>query len=153
MAASGVTAVTSNGVLVAGYYGTAMSDGKNHLLAVPPSTYLGPIASGSSFALLGNLEVYSGFDVLNAVGFKDGVAVQLGSFLPPTYEAVTSSIVRYSLTLSGSGTQTVTAGTVQTVISAPNRCTNVEFIGHLGEDLLIAVRDRNGRRLVRVVKP
>ena len=153
MAASGVTAVTSDGVLVAGYYGNAMSDGKNHLLAVPPSTYLGPLANGSSFALLGNLEVYSGFDVLNAVGFKDGVAVQLGWFLPPTYEAVTSSIVRYPLTLSGSGPQTVVAGTAQTVIFAPNRCTNVEFIGHLGVDLLMAVRDRNGRRLVRLVKP
>ncbi len=153
MAASGATAVTSSGVLIAGYFGASATDGKNHLLAMPPSTYLGPIASGSSFALLGSLDVYAGFDILNAVGFKDGLAVQRGSFLPPTYEAVTSDIVRFQLTLSGAGTQTVTAGTMQTVVSAPNRCTNVDFIGHLGDDLLLAVKDRNGRRLVRVVKP
>ena len=153
MPASGVTASTSDGVLIAGYFGTAMNDGKNHLIAVAPSTYLGPIAGGSSFALMGNLEVYAGFDVLNAVGFKDGVAIQRGAFLPPLYDAVTSDIVRFALTLSGSGVQTVTAGPLQTVISAPNRCTSVDFIGRLGDDLLLAVKDRNGRRLVRVVKP
>ena len=152
MASSGVTAVTSDGVLVAGYYGSATSDGKNHLLAVPPSTYLGPIANGSSFALMGNLEVYAGFDVFSAVGFKDGIAVQRGSFLPPTFEAVTSDIVRFPLTLSGSGVQTVAAGAMQTVVTAPNRCTNVDFVTNMGDDLLIAVTDRSGRRLVRVVK-
>jgi len=152
-AASGVSAVTSNGIVIAGYYGTATSDSKNHLLAVAPSTYLGPIAGSTSFSLMGSVEVYAGFDVLNAVGFKDGVAVQRGDFLPPTYQAVTSDIVRYPLMLAGSGVQTVTVGAAQTVVSAPNRCTEVDFIGHLGDDLLLGVKDRTGRRLVRVVKP
>ena len=151
MASSGVSAAANNGVLVLGYYGGA--DFKNHLLVVPPSTYLGPLTGGTSFSLSTALEIYADLDVLNAVGFKDGLAIQHGGFPPPTYDPVTTSITRIPLTLTGSGTQTVTAGAAQTVLTAPNQCTSVDFVSHLGDDLLIAVKDRNGRRLVRLVKP
>jgi hypothetical protein len=60
--------------------------------------------------------------------------------------------VRIPLTLSGSGVQTVTVGAPQPVLLAPNRCTAVDFLSHLGSDLLVAVSDRNGRRLVRIGK-
>ena len=151
MASSGVSAATSNGVLVLGYFGAV--DFKNHLLVVAPSTYSAPLAYGTSFSLSTALEIYADVDVLNAVGFKDGVALQRGGFPPPTYDPVTTDVTRIPLTLTGSGTQTVTAGAPQTVITAPNQCTSIDFVSHLGDDLLIAVSDRNGRRLVRLVKP
>lgn len=149
--AQGNTASTNNGILIAGYYD--LGDFQNHLLAVPPSAYLGALASGTTVSLTGATEVYAGGDVLGVAGMGPDVIVQRGDYPPPNFEATTSEVRRIRLTLSGSGTQTVSVGVAGPVLTARSTCSKVLFVAPLGPDLIVGFEDRLGARVARITAP
>jgi hypothetical protein len=146
-AASGYSAVSSNGVAVLGYSAYP----KNTLHAVPPSVYTAALSSRTSFALGDWPEVYSGEDLFAAAGFGSGVALHRGSFDPETFAPLTKDVVRRELTLGGNP-ETVTVGAPTSVLTTRNTCTQVDLVTSMGADLLVGVADKNGRRLVRLQK-
>jgi hypothetical protein len=146
-ASSGYTAVTTNGVLLLGYFdGT---DYKNHVRAVPPSLSAPALTGRTSFALMSAPEVLAADDALDftAVG-TDAVVVRGG--YDANYASFTTRVERLPLTLSGSETQTVMAGAPVTLLEATNKCTKVSFVVGAGAKLLVGLTDRNGRRVLQV---
>jgi len=140
---SSATAVASNGVAVFGYsnYPT------DTLRAVAPATYNPEISSGAPFVLndTNAPEVYSGTDLKSAAGFGQGVALHRGTF------TTTSDVSRFELTLGGITPKSVTVGALQSVLTTTNNtCTHVVLLAPMGPDLLVGVKDKNGRRLVRL---
>jgi hypothetical protein len=148
-AANGFTARTANGVLLLGYFNG--SDFKNYLVGVPSSRYAGPLASRTSFALSQGNELLSGDDVADVTALgNDAVVVRGGYLFDPPYSAYTKRVERLPLAVSGSGTQTVTAGAPVTLVNAPDLCTRVVFAVGAGASLLLGVEDKHGRRLVQL---
>ncbi len=149
MASSGFTARTANGVLLLGYFSAA--DFNNHVLAAPPSLYSAAVAGRSSFALAQGSPLLDAADLadLTALG-NDAVVVRGGFLSEPPYSAFTTAVERLPLTVSGSGTQTVTAGTPVTLVNAPDTCTRVTFAVGGAATLLLGVEDKNGRRVVQL---
>lgn len=148
--ASGFTAVTGNGVLVAG---NARLDFTNVVRALSPSTYLGPIASGSSFTYTAASApiVAEGDTLADLTAFQDDVIVVRGGY-DAMFNPFTSRVERVPLTLSGSGTQTVTVGTpVMLLENGGLGCTRVFTAVGAGSDLYLGLDDRLGRRLVKLV--
>jgi hypothetical protein len=139
---SSATAVASNGVAVFGYsnYPT------DTLRAVAPATYNPEISSGAPFVLndTNAPEVYSGTDLKSAAGFGQGVALHRGTF------TTTSDVSRFALTLSGVAPTSPSVGQRMPVLTTSNTCTNVVLLAPMGPDLLVGVKDKNGRRLVRL---
>ncbi|XXF77299.1 hypothetical protein P2318_30240 [Myxococcaceae bacterium GXIMD 01537] len=151
-ASSGYTAVTADGIAVLGYF--SGQDFLNHLLAVSPAGYGATLGgSGASVDLSGALDFYSGGDLFGVAGFGGGVALHRGSYDSTTWAQVTSDVSRVSLSTSGSGGSSVTAGALATVLVAQDRCTEVVLLAPMGHDLLVGISDKNGRRLVRLHKP
>jgi hypothetical protein len=147
-ASSGYTAVTSNGVFLVGYIdGT---DFKPHVRAVPPSLSAPALTGRVSFALSGAPEILVADDVqgFTAVG-TDAVIVR-GAYDFSRDDTFTSRVERLPLTLSGAGTQTVTAGAPVTFLEATNRCTSVSFVVGAGARVLVGLTDRNGRRVLQL---
>jgi hypothetical protein len=139
---SSATAVASNGVAVFGY----SSYPTDTLRAVAPATYNPEISSGAPFVLndTNAPEVYSGTDLKSATGFGAGVALHRGTF------TATSDISRFELTLGGSTPTSVTVGERKSVLTVSNTCSDVVLMAPMGPDLLVGVKDKNGRRLVRL---
>ncbi len=139
---SSATAVASNGVAVFGYsqYPT------DTLRAVAPATYTPALSSGTPFTLTDTNapEVYSGTDLKSVTGFGEGVALHRGTF------TTTSDISRFELTLGGITPTSVTVGERKSVLTVANTCTDVVLMAPMGPDLLVGVKDKNGRRLVRL---
>lgn len=148
-ASSGFAARTANGVLLLGYFSGV--DFQNHVLGAPPSLYAGPLVGRTSFALSQGSDVLSGDDVadLTSVG-NDAVVVRGGYLFDPPYSAYTTRVERLSLTVSGSGVQTVTPGTPVTLLNAPDLCTRVVFAVGGASSVLLGVEDKHGRRLVQL---
>lgn len=148
MASSGYTGVTANGVFLLGYFDG--SDFKNHVRAVTPSLSAPALTGRSSFALLGAAEVLAADDSLDFATVGDDAVVVRGGYDAVTFAAFTTRVERLPLTLSGSGTQTVTAGAPVTLLEATHRCTSVSFVVGSGAQVLVGLTDRNGRRVVLV---
>jgi hypothetical protein len=140
---SGFTAVASNGVAVLGFSDNTFA---NHIRAVAPATYTPALSSGTPFTLTDTNapEVYAGADLQSVAGFGEGVALRRGSF------TATSDISRFELTLGGITPTSVTVGERKAVLTVGNACTDVVLMAPMGPDLLVGVKDKNGRRLVRL---
>lgn len=149
--ASGNTAATTNGVIVAGYYD--LGDFTNKLLAVPPSAYAAALTNGTTVSLTGATQAYSGVDLLGVSSFGDHLVLQRGVYDSVTFAPITTDVSRVQLTVTGSGTQTVTAATPTPILTARNSCSSVLFMAPMGADLLVAISDRQGARLVRITSP
>jgi hypothetical protein len=147
MAASGYTAVSTNGAAVLGYSVYP----KNTLHAVPPGEYTAALSRGTPFALADWPEVYSGEDVFGVAGFGSGVVVHRGSY-DANFNALTQDVVRRELTVGGSDSQVIIVGALTPVLTTDNPCTQVDILAPMGEDLLVGVKDENGHRLVRIQK-
>ncbi|OJH42413.1 hypothetical protein [Cystobacter ferrugineus] len=144
--ASGFNALTTNKIVVLGYFG-----GKNVLHAVSPETYAPALAAGTSLDLSGanTPQIYAGSDLFYAAGFGAGVALHRGAY-SESYEQLTHDVARISLSPAGSDGKGVTAGNLEVVLSQSNTCTSVVAMAPLAEDLLVGLEDKNGRRLVRL---
>ncbi|HEY1087458.1 MAG TPA: hypothetical protein VGE37_07180, partial [Archangium sp.] len=147
MASSGYTGATANGVLLLGYFdGT---DFKNHVRAAPPSLYASALTNRNTFVLASAGDVISGEDLLDLTTVGNDAVVVRGGY-DSNFELFTSAVERVPLTLAGSGTQTVTAGTPVTLLEATNLCTKVNFVVGAGNALLVGLQDRNGKRVVSI---
>ncbi|EPX61443.1 hypothetical protein D187_001226 [Cystobacter fuscus DSM 2262] len=145
--ASGFNALTTNKIVVLGYYG-----GNNVLHAVSPETYAPALAAGTSLDLAdtNTPRIYAGSDLFYAAGFGAGVALHRGSY-SESYEQLTHDVSRIALSPAGSDGKGVTAGDLKAVLTQSNNtCTSVVAMAPLAEDLLVGVEDKNGRRLVRL---
>ncbi|MGC4119769.1 MAG: hypothetical protein QM765_35385 [Myxococcales bacterium] len=147
-ASSGVTATTTNGVAVLGYFNA--NDFQNYLRAVSPTALADAISGGTTIDLAAAPVVYSGGDLFAASGFGEDLVLHRGSYDSVTYAPLTRSVSRLPLTVAGS---TVSVGTSDDVLTANDTCTSVLFLAPLASDLLVGVKDRNGARLVRISRP
>jgi hypothetical protein len=151
-AASSHSAVTSDKVAVVGYGVPDSSSSDpwapyiNHLHAVAPGLYTPAISGRTTLAITSTNapEVYSGNDLQSVAGFGQGVALHRGTF------TATRDVSRIELTLGGINPDAVTAGDLTPVLTTSNTCTQVVSMTSMGPDLLIGVKDKNGRRLVRL---
>jgi hypothetical protein len=152
LAASGYSAVTSDKVAVFGYSLPDSSSSDpwapyiNHLHALAPALYTPAVSSRSTLALstTNAPEIYSGNDLQSVAGFGSGVALHRGTF------TATRDVARIELTPGGINPESVTAGDLTPVLTTSNTCTNVVSMAPMGPDLLVGVKDKNGRRLVRL---
>jgi hypothetical protein len=148
-ASNGYTARTANGVLLLGYFSGV--DFNNHVVAAPPSLYSAALTGRSSFALSQGTELVNASDLADLATLgNDAVLVRGGYQSEAPYAPYTTKVERLPLTVSGSGTQTVTAGTAVTLVNAPDLCTRVTFAVGTGSTLLLGVQDKNGRRVVQL---
>jgi hypothetical protein len=147
---SGYTTVTGNGVLVAG---NARTDFSNVARALPPSTYLGPLASGSAFTYQPSDApvVAEGDTFADLTAFQNDAVVVRGGY-DSMFNPFTTRVERVPLTLTGSGVQTVTVGAPQVLLENTGlACTRVFAALGRGADLYLGLDDRQGRRLVKLV--
>ncbi len=148
MASNGFTGVTSNGVLLLGYFdGT---DFQNHVRAVPASQYASAFAARTSFPLAGAVDVASGDDLQDLTTFGEDAILVRGGY-DSNFESFTTQVTRVTMSVAGSGVQTVSAGRPVPFVEATHRCTRVVFAVGGGTQLLLGVSDRNGRRVLRVL--
>ncbi|MCI0672296.1 MAG: hypothetical protein L0Y64_17740, partial [Myxococcaceae bacterium] len=139
------TVTTTEGVGAFGYW----AGGANVLRAVSPAQLTQALSSGAPVDLSTVPHVYPEADMMAVARFGAGVALLRGSFLPDFSVAYTD-IARVALTAPTSSAGEVAVGAPVTVVRFQDDCTQVLFMKHLGEDLLLALEDKNGRRLVRV---
>lgn len=150
-AGSGYVSATSNGIALVGYYGLMPTAG-NYVRAVPASTYAPTVQSGTPFALAPEVLVASpnaSEDVMDLAAAGSSAIVSMGSF-DANFTPHVSHVDRIPLTLSGSGVQTITVGTVVPLLRTTDTCTDVLFIQSHGDDVLVGLSDKNGRRLVEI---
>ncbi|MCI0572410.1 MAG: hypothetical protein L0Y66_16775, partial [Myxococcaceae bacterium] len=121
----------------------------NVLRAVSPAQLEQALSGGTPVGLSTVPHVYPEADMMSVARFGAGVALLRGSFLPDFSVAYTD-IARVALTAPTSSAGEVAVGAPVTVVRFQDDCTQVLFMKHLGEDLLLALEDKNGRRLVRV---
>jgi hypothetical protein len=146
MANSGYTAVTSQQVLLLGYFNGV--DFMNHVSAAPPTQWNPSVASGMPFMLNASVEIAAADD-LSTVGTvgTDAVLVHGGFQASAPYAAFTTEVDRLPLALSSS---TVTPGTAKAILLSADQCTYVGFTATSGANLLLGIADKNGSRLVTV---
>lgn len=152
---SGFSAVATNGIVALGYALATPTDEdpyaySNVLHGASPDTYSPALSAGTTLDLTGanTPAIYSGTDLLDAVGFGAGVALVRGGYTD-SYESFTREVSRLPLSTTNNGLG-VTAGTAQPVLTQSQACTFVVSLAPIGGDLLIGVSDKNGRRLVRL---
>ncbi|MBE2248521.1 MAG: hypothetical protein IAE78_03155 [Myxococcus sp.] len=146
---NGYTAATADGVLVAG---NARADFSNVTRALPPSMYLGPIASGATFTYSATTApvVAEGDDLADVTSFGGDVVVVRGGY-DAMFNPFTDRLERLPLTVTGSGTQTVSIGTAQPLLENGGlRCSRIFTAIGSGTDLYVGIVDRLGRRLVKL---
>jgi hypothetical protein len=150
-AGSGYTALTTAGVLVAGFSQLPSYD--NVARAFPLTTYGGPVSSGSSFSYqAANAPIVAeGADFAALTSFDTDAIVVRGGY-DAMYNPFTTRVDRVPLALAISGaTQTVAVGTAQTLLeNSPAQCTRVFAAVGAGTDLYLGLTDRQGRRLVKI---
>ena len=148
---SGLVAATANGVALVGYYGATPMMG-NYVRAVPPSTYAPTLVNQMPFAQAPAVLVASPNatdDVMDLAAAGNDAIVAMGSF-DANFNANVSHVDRVPLTLTGSGSQTVTVGVAVPLLSTTNTCTKVLFIQSNGAKVLVGLQDKNGRRLLDI---
>ncbi|MCY1082058.1 hypothetical protein [Archangium lansingense] len=156
--ASGYTALASNNVAVLGYSDTDQGYA-NFLRAVAPATYTPAFSGGTTLALsdANAPSIYASSEHPEASlaeidGFGEGVAIRR-SVYDSSFNEFTHDVSRISLTVGGITPGTVTAGDFSPVLTTSNRCTSVVLMAPMGADLLVGVKDKNGRRIVRLQLP
>jgi hypothetical protein len=152
---SGFTAVASNGVAVLGYskFNLENFTNTNKLRAVAPAVYTPAFTSGTTLALSDTNapEIHASIELFSIAGFGNGVALHRG-FYDTSFNAFTRDVSRIELAVNALNPASVTAGALTSVLTTPNTCTNVVSMTPMGADLLVGVKDKNGRRLVRLQK-
>ncbi|MBL9039329.1 MAG: hypothetical protein JNG84_12495 [Archangium sp.] len=143
---SGLTAITSTGVVLVGY---GKSDFTNAVHAVPPSTYLAPVLAGTSVNLTtSSAPLVAEGDVADMSSLGGDAMVVRGGF-DSDFNPYTSKVQRVGLTLSGSG---VAVGTpVDVLRENGSRCTRVLFVSGGSTSMLVGLQDGKGRRLVQFI--
>jgi hypothetical protein len=149
MAASGFTARTANDIQLLGYFDGV--DFINVIRAAPPSLTANAFQARSSFMLsqASTLLASKFLQDLTTVG-NDAVIVRGDYGGAPDFLPFTIGVDKIPLTLTGSGTQTVTVGAPISVLAATDKCTRVMFAVGTATQLYVAVEDKNGRRLIQV---
>ncbi|MBK7860029.1 MAG: hypothetical protein IPJ65_15695 [Archangiaceae bacterium] len=143
---SGFTAVTGSQVLLLGYFSGADFD--NSVYAAPPLLYTPAVQSALPFALERAALVAKGDDIVGVSGFGNDALIVHGSYQTSgTYDAYTTKIERVPLTLGSLG---VTVGAPVTLFTSADECTSVLFTTPSGSDVLVGIKDKNGRRVVRL---
>ncbi|MBN9682339.1 MULTISPECIES: hypothetical protein [unclassified Corallococcus] len=144
--ASGFTAVADNGISVFGY---AEADTYVNVAHAVSNAKLGEaLANRTPVVLTNEPKVDVGSDFNNAASFGNGVAVVRGAYGAAGFGV--TDVSRFSLTPGLGGGQPISVGTRTAVLNAADACTNVDLLSSLGADLLVGVKDVNGRRLVRI---
>lgn len=149
-ASSGLSAMTEDGVAVLGYF-----DGNtfiNRLRAAPPSLYKPALQGGTAFQLAQASEIDVQSDLFSASSFGKGVALLRGNY-DATFTPVYLDVTRVPLTISDENDPDVSVETPTPVLRFADKCTVVDLLAPLGNDLLVGMTDKNGRRLVRIHQP
>ncbi len=147
-AASGPITTLPNGSAVIGYYDA--EDFKNHLVVVPPDAVQMALSSTTPFLLSAYGDAYAGEDVFATASAGNSLVVLRGTYEPPTFSGVTKDVIGVPLKLQESS---VKPAPLQRLLSTKNRCTSVLFLASFGNDFLMGVSDRTGRRLLRITPP
>ncbi|MBZ4335468.1 MULTISPECIES: hypothetical protein [unclassified Corallococcus] len=143
---SGFTAVADNGIAVFGY---SEPDTYVNVAYAVSSTKLGEaLASRTPVVLTNEPKVDVGSDFNAAASFGNGVALARGAYGATGFGV--TDVSRFSLTPGLGGGQPISVGTRVAVLNAADACTSVDLLSSLGADLLVGVKDVNGRRLVRI---
>lgn len=143
---SGPTVVTAEGVGAFGYY----VGGRNVLRAVGPAQLSEALESDTPVDLSTAPEVYAGTDLQGAARAGNGVALLRGAWQPDGMMLYTDVAYVPLTAPADRGTGAPTVGTLATAIRFQDGCTELVSLGNLGDDLLVGVEDKAGRRLVRV---
>ncbi|MHA7634130.1 hypothetical protein [Corallococcus sp. M7] len=144
--ASGFTAVADNGIAVFGY---SEADTYVNVAYAVSNTKLGEaLANRTPVVLVNEPKVDVGSNFNAAASFGNGVAVVRGAYGATGFGV--TDVSRFSLTPGLGGGQPISVGTRTAVLNAADACTTVDLLSSLGSDLLVGVKDVNGRRLVRI---
>ncbi|RKH40179.1 hypothetical protein D7X12_21490 [Corallococcus sicarius] len=139
---SGFSAVADNGIAVFGYSETGTYVNVAH--AVSPAKLSAAVSSRTPVVLTAEPQVAVGSDFTAASAFGSGVAVVRGPY------GAATDVSRFSLTPGLTGDQPVSVGAREPVLTVADACTSVDLLSSLGSDLLVVVKDSNGRRIVRI---
>ncbi|RKH50589.1 hypothetical protein D7V93_30320 [Corallococcus llansteffanensis] len=144
--ASGFSAVADNGIAVFGYALSGTYVNVAH--AVSSAKLAEAVSSRTPVVLTSEPEVAVGSDFNAAAAFGGGVAVARGSYGAKGFGV--TDVSRFSLTPGLTGSQPVSVGTREPVLTSADACTTVDLLSSLGSDLLVVLKDSNGRRIVRI---
>jgi hypothetical protein len=144
-AASGFSALTQDGIAVLGHF--SGTDFQNYLHAVPQALHQGALRAQKPFKLAEQSQVFVGGDLFRIAGFGRGVALHRGSYDMETWEPQTRDISFLPLSMDG---VKVKAGALSPVLKARGTGTQVLHLASLGKELLVMVKDVQGKRLVRL---
>lgn len=140
----GLMAVTTQGVVVLGYY---LDLAGRQVLHLPPSASLADALSGGPPIALGTVpEFLSGDDLQNLAGFGPGVAVLRSTVATGTLP-VLGRLEFYPLTPQSGG---AAVGTPQPILTANDTCTVVSQLIPSRTELFVGLWDRNGQRIIRL---
>jgi hypothetical protein len=146
---SGITAVTSTGVVIAGNF---RSDFTNIARALTPGQYAAAVVGGTSFTYTAADApvVAEGADFADLTTFGPDAIVVRGGF-DASFMPFTVRVERLPLSLSSATPSTVTVGSPVVLLeNAPLRCTRVFTTFSSGSALYLGLSDRQGRRLVQL---
>jgi hypothetical protein len=87
-----------------------------------------------------------GSNFSGVTAFGDGVALNRGDF-NSSFQFIATDVSRYALTI---GINDVAISSGVPVLVYADQCTSVNLLSSLGPDLLVGLKDKNGRRLVRI---
>ncbi|EAU62927.1 hypothetical protein STIAU_1830 [Stigmatella aurantiaca DW4/3-1] len=145
-AVSSVSAYTSNGIAVLGYF--SGMDTQEHLHAVPSAAQATALISGTPLSLLDWPEIYSGnSEAFFVSGFGNGLAIHRGT------RTGTQEVRWIPLAHSSTELSAVQAGLPLSLLWSQDTCTRVTRLVPMGPDLLVGIDDKSGERLVRIHKP
>ncbi len=145
----GLMAVTSNGVVVMGYY---VDGAARHSLRLPdPSSLTTALSGGEAIDLAAAPELVQADDVANLASLGQGVAVlhttQVRGVLPAL-----GRLEHYALSRPGGDAGTAVGAPVTMLSASDDACTVVSQLVPVtgGLTVIVGLWDRNGQRLVRL---
>jgi hypothetical protein len=148
----GFMAVSSNGLVVMGYYLDLAA--RHSLRLVEPSKLMDALSGGPAIELANGPELTQADDVANLASFGEGVAVlhtrQVRGILPAL-----GRLDFYGMSRPGGDAGTTVSAPVTILSAADNAaCTVVSQLVPVagGMSLVVGLWDRNGQRLVRLAR-
>jgi len=145
----GLMAVTTNGVVVMGYY---LDGAARHSLRLPePSSVTAALSGGAAIDLAAAPELVQADDVANLASLGEGVAVlrtnQVQGILPAL-----GRLEHYALSRPGGDAGTAVGAPVTMLSASDDGCTVVSQLVPVtgGLTVIVGLWDRNGQRLVRL---
>jgi hypothetical protein len=128
---NGYTAIVDNAFVVGAFY-----ESENHLVAPTTENLTSNLLAGTQLDLSTSPEVFAGA-VSGVTSMGTSLAVIVGDYFTPL-----EGVLRVDLA----------GGADAYVLDAVDACTSVNAIASIGDDLLVAVTDVNGTRLLRVAE-